>query len=121
MNSDKQSNAERAFATHWYRFHTFPDDDPLSLPETEYRFDDVNAWRFDFAWPKCKVAVEIEGGVFMRKGGHTSGKGYQKDCKKYNKAIELGWHVLRYTPQMMDADPMGMIEQIEKVLRKSNE
>lgn len=44
-----------------------------------------------------KIAVEYEGGIFSN-GRHTRGRGYAKDCVKYNLAQILGWTVLRYTP-----------------------
>lgn len=64
----------------------------------EHRFDPTRLWRFDFANIEDKVAVEIEGGVWLRgRGGHTSPSGFKKDCEKYNRAAVLGWRVLRYT------------------------
>lgn len=53
-------------------------------------------WRFDFAIPHKKIAVEIEGGVFTN-GRHVQGMGFQNDCEKYNQALLLGWRVLRFT------------------------
>lgn len=53
-------------------------------------------WRFDFAWPNYRLAVEIEGGVWTG-GRHTRGKGFSEDCVKYNTATSLGWKVLRFT------------------------
>lgn len=63
----------------------------------EFRFDANRKWRFDWAIPDKKIAVEFEGGVFEKKGGHTTAKGYTKDTEKYNRAAQLGWIVLRYT------------------------
>ena len=54
-------------------------------------------WRFDYAIPAKKIAIEIEGGVWTR-GRHTRGAGFMRDMEKYNMAVELGWVVLRYTP-----------------------
>lgn len=65
--------------------------------EIEYRFC-KRFWRFDFAWPEHKVALEVEGGVWKgKRGGHTSGMGYSKDCEKYNEAAVRGWKVIRVT------------------------
>lgn len=68
--------------------------------ETEYRFSPPRRWRFDFVLKpvKTKIAIEIEGGTFHR-SHHTSGKGFAKDCEKYNAAAMDNWLVLRYTPQ----------------------
>lgn len=111
----KESEAERAFKTRWLGLSTL---DLEAVPMyQEYKFVHFRNWRFDFAWPEQRVAVEIEGGVYMRVSGHTSAAGYQKNCEKYNAAIEAGWVVLRYTPQMVKADPQGCIRQIEAVIR----
>lgn len=55
-------------------------------------------WRFDFAIPDKKIAVEIEGGIWI-KGRHTRGSGFKQDCEKYANALILGWRVLRVTGQ----------------------
>jgi very-short-patch-repair endonuclease len=73
-------------------------DANLPMPVKEYRFNSVRKWRFDFAYIDKKIAIEIEGGVWI-KGRHTRPLGYINDCKKYNKAQLLGWKILRYTPQ----------------------
>lgn len=65
-------------------------------PEREFRFHDTRRWRFDFAFPDRKLAVEVEGGTYTN-GRHTRGSGYEKDLEKYNTAARLGWTVLRYT------------------------
>jgi len=67
----------------------------LPAANREYRFHDKRRWRFDFAWPEKKVAVEIEGGVWTG-GRHTSGAGFIADSEKYNTAAVLGWKVLRF-------------------------
>lgn len=116
---DTESEAERAFFTRWLQLHTL--EGAEYEPQREHKFAAAWArdWRFDFAWPVQKVAVEIEGGTWKGKGGHTTGVGYQKDCEKYNAAIELGWRVLRYTPQMVEAEPADVIQQIECVLHNT--
>ena len=67
-------------------------------PEREYVFHPTRKWRFDFAWPDIKLAVEVEG-----RGRHQSFGGFEADCEKYNAAAILGWRVLRYTPRMVMA------------------
>ena len=54
-------------------------------PEREYIFTVMKPWRFDFAFPASKVAVEIEGGIWVG-GAHTRGKHFESDCQKYNEA-----------------------------------
>jgi very-short-patch-repair endonuclease len=69
--------------------------------EKEYRFAPPRRWRFDFAFPAWKLAVEIEGGAFAS-GRHTRGVGFTNDLVKYNEALSRGWRVLRVSPQMVE-------------------
>lgn len=62
----------------------------------EHRFYPSRMWRFDFAWPEKKIAVECEGGTWG-KSRHTTGTGFEQDCIKYNTASTEGWKVLRFT------------------------
>jgi len=66
-------------------------------PMREFYF---HKFRFDFAWPKVKVCVEIDGGTFFG-GAHVRGKGYQRDCIKNNLAQLEGWVVLRADREMV--------------------
>lgn len=63
---------------------------------TEYRFDTVRRFRFDWAILSLKIAVEYEG-IMSKKSRHTTITGYSKDIEKYNLAAKQGWVVLRYT------------------------
>ena len=71
--------------------------DKLPPYEREYRFDPDRRFRFDFAWPHLKLAVELEGGIFAQ-GAHSRPLGIIRDMAKGNLAVLLGWSVLRYTP-----------------------
>jgi len=66
----------------------------IEPPEREVRFHPTRAWRFDFAFPERKLAVEIEGGIWST-GRHTRGAGFIGDCEKLNEAARLGWTVYR--------------------------
>ena len=73
-------------------------DQVLPPHHTEYRFDAFRRWRFDYAWPMFKVALEVEGAIWTG-GRHTRGAGFLKDMEKYNEATLQGWRVLRCTPK----------------------
>lgn len=62
----------------------------------QFAFHPDRKWRFDFAWPQRKVALEVDGGVHSG-GRHTRGTGFTEDIEKRNAAIILGWRVLHAT------------------------
>ena len=64
----------------------------------EYRFHETRRWRFDYAIPDYKIAIEIDGGVWIE-GRHNRPKGYINDLEKFNEAAAAGWLVLKFTPQ----------------------
>lgn len=63
----------------------------------EYKFCEERKWRFDWAFPALKIAVEYNG-IMSKKSRHTTVTGYSKDMEKINAAQSLGWKVLQYTP-----------------------
>ena len=64
----------------------------------EYLFCDGRRWKFDYALPQYKIAIEVEGGLWIQ-GRHNRAPGMIADMEKYNEAAMLGWKVLRYTPE----------------------
>ena len=62
----------------------------------EFKFHPVRKWRFDYAFPEYKVAVEVDGGVWTG-GRHINPAGYINDMEKLNTAASMGWLVLRIT------------------------
>ena len=89
--------------------------------ETEYRFHPKRRWRFDYAIKKkilnCdypdieKIAIEYEG-IFSKKSRHTTMKGYDGDCEKYNEAVLMDWKVIRITQLMLnDGRALDIIER----------
>jgi len=67
----------------------------IPVPEREYRFCE-RRWKFDFAWPNSKIAIEVEGAIFVD-GRHSRGLGMIKDMDKYNRAALLNWKVFRFS------------------------
>jgi very-short-patch-repair endonuclease len=62
----------------------------------EHRFHSVRKWRFDFAIPSERIAVEINGAVWTR-GRHARGSGLVKEYEKMRHAAIAGWRVLPFT------------------------
>lgn len=98
----------------------------LPAPEREWTFHPDRRWRFDMAWPKEMVALEIEGGIFgkgkvcpvckqSKRLGHTSVGGMLDDMEKYNEATLLGWRVIRVIPSEMTSGKAFRL--VERLLR----
>ena len=85
----------------------------------EYKFHPTRKWRFDFAIPEYKIAIEVEGGAYTN-GRHTRGKGFVNDMEKYNEVVCLGWALIRVTPdQLLTFNTIEMIKRVKEL--KSNE
>jgi very-short-patch-repair endonuclease len=71
------------------------------IPEREFVFAPPRRWRFDLAWPEKKIAVEVQGGIFMPagQGGHNRGAYMELSYEKMNTAALLGWRVLQFGPK----------------------
>lgn len=95
----------------------------LKLPEpvAEFKFHPVRKWKFDWAWPDLKVALEQEGIVYTADhkldGRHASRKGFTADIEKYAVAFSLGWRVLRCLPKQVETGQA--ILWLDPVLRGS--
>ncbi len=77
----------------------------------EFRFHPKRRWRFDYAFPPLKIAIEVEGGVWT-KGRHTRGSGFVKDMEKYNTAAVQGWTLIRVTPKnLIKKSTVELIQQ----------
>ena len=96
------------------------------IVETEYYFDSIRRWRFDYAIPEAKIALEKDGGSYSKRtyknkqgelittigGRHNSGTGFLNDQEKMNKALELGWRVTHCIPKDLMTKGYQQIEQL---------
>lgn len=86
----------------------------VPVPVQEYRFaTNGRQWRFDYAWPAFRVALEREGGTwgwpiqgidgqtYRVVGWHGQGDGMTENAIKYNHAAVHGWRVIRATVDMI--------------------
>lgn len=62
----------------------------------EHRFYPERRWRFDYAIVGLKIAIEVDGAVWVG-GRHNRASGYVADMEKLNTAASMGWLVLRIT------------------------
>jgi very-short-patch-repair endonuclease len=86
-----KSEAEEAFREAWATSEELLGCVAGAIPVREFKFHPERRWKFDFAWPAIKLAVEIEG-----QGRHQTFVGFRRDCDKYNAALAMGWRVLRF-------------------------
>ena len=88
--------------------------------EREFVFAPPRKWRFDFAWPDYKFAVEVEGVIGGAGGRHQRRDGYAADCEKYNQAVIEGWVVMRFTGSMVrDGSAVGDIGRALEIVRST--
>lgn len=91
------------------------------IPKKQYRFHPVRRFRFDFAWPAEKVAVEIDGFGLGHGIGRNLGVAIatlSQSNERQNLAMESGWIVLRYTSRQLGSEKKRRkcCEQILRVL-----
>lgn len=89
----------------------------IKLPEPirYFKFHPDRQYKADICWPQIKFIVEVDGGIWMAKGGHTTGTGYERDRIRDAEAKLLGYNVLRVTTGMVE-DGIA-INYIEKLFR----
>jgi very-short-patch-repair endonuclease len=87
----------------------------INLPEPvrEYPAITGRRFRFDLAWPECKLLVEVQGAIFV-KGGHSSGTGIMRDHEKHNLAVIEGWRIIYANSKTIDSGEA--LENIETAL-----
>jgi hypothetical protein len=105
---------EQKFLDHWQLL--FP---TLPKPELQWHFHSERKWRFDFAWVPELLAVELQGGSFVR-GGHNRGVQQAKDYEKQREAVRLGWRVLPFNSLDMH-DPVAVVEFVAALLTNAKE
>ena len=80
----------------------------------EFRFIEHRRYRFDFAFPRVRLAVEIDGGV------HRIDARWRSDREKGNLAIERGWRVLHVaTADVRTGEALALIERTLASIREA--
>jgi len=70
--------------------------------EQQVKFHPGRKFMADFFFRDAKLIVEINGGTWMRKSGHNTAQGIQRDYEKSNAAQLLGFTYLQYTKAELD-------------------
>lgn len=81
----------------------------------EHRFAPPRRWRFDLCWPSAMLALEVNGGLWVR-GRHSRAKGQESDYEKHAHATLLGWRVIWASTRQVESG-----EAWEWVKRAMNE
>ena len=94
----------------------------LGLPEpvAEFRFHPTRRWRFDWALVEQKVALEVQGGLFVQ-GRHARGAALLKEFEKLNTAAVMGWVVVFVTPQSLFSEGPDLFRNLIKMRGKPND
>jgi very-short-patch-repair endonuclease len=95
----------------YYYWNLFAPVSELDRPTPEYEFDKQigRKYRFDWAWPRYRVAVEVDGGQWSQGGGRHSG---DTDREKTNIAASLRWLVFHFSPDQLKRDPEACIKLV---------
>ena len=64
----------------------------------EHRAIPGRKFRADFAFPASRLAIECQGGIFMRRGAHAGPTAAKRDMEKLNLYTVNGWRLLQFGP-----------------------
>ena len=80
------------------------------IPKRRFKHD------FFFEAP-YNLAVEIQGGIWMKKGGHNTGQGIKKDCEKHTLTTLAGYWSMAFTgDHVLSGQALKWVQEfIEKV------
>ena len=64
--------------------------------EREYQAIEGRRFKWDFAYVKDRLLIEVQGAVWV-KGGHSTGVGITRDCEKVSLASVNKWFTIPVT------------------------
>lgn len=88
-------------------------------PKRQYKFHPTRNFRADFCFPEHRLIVEVNGGVWMPKSGHSSGVGISRDYEKSNIAQLMGYAYLQFTRK--DIDDGTALATIEEFVNRGEQ
>lgn len=95
---------ERQFDDIWQRLGGDPE-----FWQHGHLFDSERGWHIDRYNEKYRIGVEIHGGQFLKKSGHSNAKGQQRDWEKVNRCHVLGIRLFGLTTAMVNVDEVRLI------------
>jgi len=109
----QQEDYALAFMYFWRALQDKTDGYPDPVSEYHFSKQIGRNHRFDWAWPEQRVAVEIDGGVWVQGGGRHA---QDVDREKLNIASSLRWFVFRFSIQMLQKDPDACMDIVLNAL-----
>lgn len=118
-----QSHLEQDFLELWETFY------PQQRVDSSYRFlkgfdlskydfsglEVKPGWSLDIAHVPSKTAVEINGGAWMKRGGHNTGKGLIRDWGKMAIATLEGWAVITISGETINDFWVKQFYELQKL------
>jgi hypothetical protein len=98
-----ESKLELKFSNEW--LVRYPDIDLHS----EYQFCPPRRFRWDFCHLETRIGIEIQGGIWMQRSGHSGGDGLLKDYEKYCFAAANGWRLFTLASEMITGEYIDLI------------
>ncbi len=84
---------------------------PLPVPGYEFRDDQGQPGRLDFAYPHHQLAIEADG--FLHHGDREA---FERDRVRNSRLAALGWRVMPLTWRQLDSQPARVVERIRRAL-----
>lgn len=110
---DVESDLERFFL---FALRAFGPE--LPIPTTQARLVPGRRYRFDFSWDG--LVVEINGGTWLARSGHSGGAAIDKDYWRLNEVVAEGYRVMMFSSSMLRRDPRQCIELVKRALAQSD-
>lgn len=110
MNNDDKA---QMWAYYW---HIYAPDAQRPTPEYEFDRHIKRRHRFDWAYINERVAVEVDGGQYTKRGGRHA---TDTDREKLNIAASLRWLVFRFSPQQLERNPEACVKMVKRALEDS--
>jgi very-short-patch-repair endonuclease len=67
-------------------------------------------FRFDFAWKRERLLIEINGGTYNG-GAHGRGVGINRDYEKGNLAVQHGYRLLQFDTKMVKSGDAARVTE----------
>ena len=113
------NQSEQKFLDAWHK-HGVLDSDPESQWSCdEFRSPANRKYIYDFAWPKIRVLIEIQG----HGRGHIYPKNRARDARKARVAMAAGWTLIPVTTDCMASEDKRaeVCEQIQSICDNTGE